>query len=401
MIKEAKMDLDSKQQKIIQAIDEAASQLLEISHQIHDHPELGYQEKFASSLLATTLEKFGFRVEKNYVGIETAFCARKGNGKSPRVAFLAEYDALPGVGHGCGHNIIGTAALAAGIGLGTIISELEGEVWVIGTPAEETDGGKCVMVNRTAFAEIDAALMIHPHEGNYYLTESLAMNAIEISFQGKPAHAASAPWEGKNALDAMILTFNNINALRQQVQPDARMHGIILEGGKAPNITPDRTVGRFYVRAKKRAYLDELITKFNTCVQAAALATGTQVEIHEYENRFDDMLNNLTLAERMRDYMVDALDVKPFLRAPDSFGSVDMGNVSYVVPGIHVLVDIAAGKQLIPHTPEFQVAAGTPYADQVLLKAGKGLALTGYDVLVDAQLRQQAKAELDHALNRS
>ncbi len=235
-----------------------SANIFSISHRIHDNPELGYQEKFASGLLCDTLEQHGFTVEREYVGISTAFCARRGNGQGPRVAFLAEYDALPGMGHGCGHNIIATSALSAGIGLGAVIGELGGEVWVIGTPAEETDGAKVVMVQKGAFNQIDAALMIHPHAGYYYTTESLALDALEVEFFGKPSHAAAAPWEGVNALDAMLMTFNSLNALRQQIRPDARIHGIISNGGAAPNIIPDHTMARFYLRAKQRSYLNEL-----------------------------------------------------------------------------------------------------------------------------------------------
>jgi len=385
--------LDQRQEKILRVIDDAAGTILSVSHQIHDHPELGYQEVFASSLIADTLIAHGFEVERGYASIPTAFCARRGSDRGPRVAFLAEYDALPGVGHGCGHNIIATSALSAGIGLGAVVTELEGDVWVIGTPAEETDGAKVVMVERGAFQSVDAALMIHPHEGNYYMTESLAMDALEVTFFGRPSHAAAAPWEGINALDAMIQTFNSMNALRQQVRPDARLHGVIVEGGVAPNIIPDHTVGRFYLRAKTRQYLNELVEKFKACVQGAALATGTRFEIKNYENSFDDMVNNLVLAERMHDYFTQVLSSAPFKRAPETFGSVDMGNVSHVVPGVHVLIDIADGKSLSPHTPEFQQAVATPYADAALLRAGKALALTGYDVLTDAGFLEAARAE--------
>ena len=305
------MELTAQQLKIIQAIDAARETILSVSHQIHDHPELGYQEVFASNLLIDTLESFGFEVIKNFAGIPTAFYAHKGNGTGTRVAFLAEYDALPGIGHACGHNMICTAALAAGIGLGAVISELAGEaggeVCVIGTPAEETDGAKVVMVDRGAFQELDVALMIHPHENNYYLTESLAMDAWEVEFFGKSSHAAAAPWDGKNALDAILLTFMNINALRQQIRPDARIHGVITNGGAAPNIIPDHTVARFYVRAKQRQYLNSLVEQFKACIQAAAIATDTRYELRQYENSFDDMLNNTLLAERMRDYFVQAL----------------------------------------------------------------------------------------------
>lgn len=394
------MELDNRQSRIIQHIDNAASVIIETSHQIHAHPELGYQEVFASNLLVEILQKFGFKVEKGFAGIETAFCARKGSGSGPRVAFLAEYDALPGIGHGCGHNIIAASALGAGIGLGSIIKETGGDVWVIGTPAEETDGAKATMVNRGVFNNIDAALMAHPHEGNYYITESLAMDCIEIAFSGKTAHAASAPWEGKNALDAMILTFTNINALRQQIQPDARIHGVILDGGKAPNIIPDYTMAHFYVRAKKRSYLNELVEKFKVCAQAGAAASNTQMTLRYYENSFDDMLSNVAISERTRNYMENILGMSPVRRAPETFGSVDMGNVSHVIPSIHVLVDIAQGKPLIPHTVEFQVAANTPYADETTIKSGKALALTAYDILTQPDFLEKARAEFTAALGK-
>ena len=208
-------------------------------------------------MLADTLEELGFTVERGYAGIATAFRARKGTTKGAHVAFLAEYDALPGIGHACGHNMICSSALAAGIGLGALIDRLDsesiGEVSVIGTPAEESEGGKVLMAERGAFQDLDAALMVHPLDGNYYIAEALAMDSWEVEFFGKSAHAAAAPWEGKNALDALILTFTNINALRQQIYPEARIHGVIVDGGAAPNIIPEYTRARFHVRAKKRA----------------------------------------------------------------------------------------------------------------------------------------------------
>jgi amidohydrolase len=388
-----KMNLSPLQEKIIQAVDAAADTILKVSHQIHDHPELGYEEVFASGLLAQTLEAYGFEVERGYAGIPTAFCARKGKRKGPRVAFLAEYDALPEIGHACGHNMIASSALGAGIGLGAVVEQTDGEVWVIGTPAEETDGAKVVMVERGAFQTVDAALMVHAHENNYYLTESLAMDALEVQFFGKAAHAAAAPWEGINALDALIMTFNSINALRQQIKPDARIHGVITQGGVAPNIIPEHTVGRFYIRAKTRRYLDELTAKVKACIQAAAMATGTRFEINNYENSFDDMVNNHVIAERMRDYFTEALDSGQFLRTPESFGSVDMGNVSHVVPAVHLLIDIADGKPLTPHTHEFQQAVATPYADAAVIRAGKAMALTGHDLLTDSAFQEAARKE--------
>lgn len=245
------------------------------------------------------------------------------------------------------------------------------------------------------FQGVDAAMMIHPHMGNFYATHSLALSAIQVSFYGKPSHAAAAPWEGVNALDALVLTFNNLNALRQQIQPDARLHGIITKGGDAPNIIPEYTQGRFYVRAMRRDYLNELLEKFRDCARAAAMATGCRVEFAKFEEDYDDMANNLTLAQRMRDYMVENLGAGPFEQAPDHFGSIDMGNVSHVVPAIHVLIDIANGESLSPHTREFALAAKTSYADEAILRAGKGLALTGYDLLTKAEFLGQARQEFE------
>ncbi len=393
--------LDTTQEKIVSSIEAASQQVLDVSRQVHDHPELGNQEFFASGLLVQTLKSHGFEVETGFAGLETAFCARKGTlGSKPVVAFLAEYDALPEIGHACGHNIICTSAISAGIGLGSVIDQLQGQVWVIGTPAEETVGAKVLMADRGYFSGVDTALMIHPHTGNYYTTHALALTALKIEFFGKSSHAAAAPWDGINALDAMLLTFNNINALRQQLKPDVRIHGVISKGGAAPNIIPEYTEGHFYVRAQQRVYLNEVIKKFYACVEAAAQATGCRMEISKYEEDFDEMVNNHALAERVRDYLVEALDSGPFEYAPDHFGSIDMGNVSHVVPGIHVLIDIANGQQMSPHTRAFCDAAATDYAGQAMLRAGKALALTGYDVIAHPDFLQQARREFEQYLGQ-
>lgn len=391
------MQLDDHQRAIVAAVDEAAECLVALSHEIHRRPELGHNEVYAAGLLADTLQARGFQVERNFTGLPTAFCARKGRG-GRTVAFCAEYDALPEIGHACGHNIIATSALAAGIGLGAVLEEVPGTVLVVGTPAEESDGAKAVMVARGAFAGVDAALMIHPFNGNYSHCESLALRAIQVSFFGRPAHAAMAPWDGRNALDALILTFTSVNALRQHVRPYARIHGIITKGGVAPGIVPDHTVGRFYIRAPTRSYRQELVERFCACAQAAAAATGTRVEFEDFENCFDDMVNNTPLAERVRDYMVENLGAGPFGRAPDSFGSIDMGNVSYVVPAVHLLIDINESQPFAPHTREFAAAAVLPPADEAMLRAGKGMALAGYDVLTDDAFFEAVQADFEHAV---
>jgi amidohydrolase len=284
--------------------------------------------------------------------------------------------------------------------LGSVVDQMQGQVWVIGTPAEETVGAKVIMAERGHFNGVDAALMIHPHIGNYYATHALALTALKVEFFGKPSHAAAAPWEGVNALDAMLLTFNSINALRQQLKPDVRIHGIISKGGDAPNVIPEYTEGHFYVRAQQRVYLDEVVKKFYACSEAAAQATGCRLKISKYEEDFDEMVNNLTLAQRVRDYLVDNLGSGPFEYAPVHFGSIDMGNVSHVVPGIHVLVDIANGQAMSPHTRPFCDAAATLYAGQAMLRAGKALALTGYDVIAHPDFLMQVRSEFDQYLKR-
>jgi len=392
------MDITSQHTKIITAIDAAADLIFAISHQIHAQPEIAYQEFFASKLLADTLESFGFQVERGIAAIPTAFRASKGSPDGPRVAFLAEYDALPELGHACGHNIIAASALSAGIGLGAIVDDLPGQVLVIGTPAEETSGAKVEMVKLGIFNDVNAALMVHPFAGNYTLTEALALDAIQVEYFGAPAHASVAPWEGKNALDALVLLFTSLNALRQQIKPDARIHGIITHGGVAPNIIPEYTAGRFYLRARRRAYLNELVEKFHACVQAAAAATGTRAETSHFESSFDDIVNNVTLAQRMTDYMSQSLGAGSFNTKPDSSGSTDMGDVSHVVPGAHLNIDITNGQKFLPHTREFCVAAASAYADQAILRAGKGLALTGYDFLHDPEFRAAARAEFVDSL---
>lgn len=386
------MIFNTQHRKIIESIDRSTKQILNISHAIHGHPELGHEETFAAGLLIDILEKNGFKVNPRVAGLPTAFLACKGKKGGPRVAFLAEYDALPEIGHACGHNLIAASALAAGIGLGAVVGALPGEVLVIGTPAEETNGGKIMMVREGVFTDIDAALMIHPFNGNFTHTESLALNAIELSFHGIPSHAAIAPWEGKNALDAILLTFNNINALRQQIRSSARIHGVITKGGSALGIIPHNTQARFYVRDKDRAYLDSLSTQLLACAHAGAMATGAQLEVAYFENSFDNMINNTVLAERVRDYL-QGLGAEKFFHASDAFGSIDMGNVSHIVPAVHLLIDITGNPEIGLHTLEFANAAATSLADEALLRSGKGLALAGYDLISDPDFLASVRSD--------
>ncbi|NMA12991.1 MAG: M20 family metallopeptidase [Chloroflexi bacterium] len=391
------MELNEYQEKIIRSIDSMRDLLIDVSHQIHANPELSDQEYFATELLQNTLKNHGFEVEGGFAGIPTAFRARRGAGNGPIVAFLCEYDALAGIGHGCGHNVIGTTSLAAGLGLASVIDSFPGEVWVVGTPSEEVRGAKVEMVRQGVFKDVDAALMIHGSDSNYRKTIALAVTPMGIIFKGKPAHASATPWDGVNALDAMTLMIAGINALRQQIRPDARIHGFIQEGGVAPNIIPERTSGRFNVRALTRSYCDELEVKLRNIVKGASLMTGAEYEFYEYGCKYDSMINNTLLSDRVAEYAVDVLGEKPFQDAPESFGSIDMGNVSSQCPSIHMLIGLTDGVPMSLHTQEYRDAAASPYADNEIIRIGKALAMTGLDVIADADFRKAVREEFENA----
>ncbi|MDK2925060.1 MAG: hypothetical protein PWQ41_834 [Bacillota bacterium] len=376
-------------------LDRLRPRLAEISRAIHLRPEVGGEEFFASDLLARELEAGGYKVERGFFGIPTAFHAvRVGRSARPAVAFLAEYDALPGLGHACGHNIIGTAAVGAALALAPLLAELSGSVHVFGTPAEETNGAKVPLAAGGAFADIDAAMMIHPSGRTVLTAPSLAMDALEFRFRGRAAHAASAPHEGINALDAVILTFNAINALRQHVRSDVRIHGIITKGGEAPNIVPEEAVARFYVRAARRKYLNQVVEKVINCARAGALATGAELEVANFEYSFDEMRNNSVLAAAMEANLTRLGE--EIVPCGEGMGSLDMGNVSHVVPSIHPYISIGP-PGLVSHTREFAAAAGGEGGLRGLMVGAKALAATALDVLLNAELRRAARAEFEAA----
>ncbi|MDI3522535.1 MAG: hypothetical protein PWP43_717 [Bacillota bacterium] len=384
-------DLRTLKQKAWGEVERLKPRLAEICLAIHAHPELGGEEFFALDLLSRELAAAGFAVERGYFGIPTAFHAvRAGRAARPAVAFLAEYDALPGLGHACGHNIIGTAALGAALALAPLLAALPGGIHVFGTPAEETNGAKVPLAAGGAFRDIDAAMMIHPSGRTVLTAPSLAMDALEFRFRGRAAHAASAPHEGINALDAVILTFNAVNALRQHVRPDVRIHGIITRGGEAPNIVPEEAVARFYVRAARRQYLDEVTGRVVNCARAGALATGAELTVNNFEYSFDEMRNNTALAGAMLANLT-ALG-EEVVPCGEGLGSLDMGNVSHVVPAVHPYISIGTAT-LVSHTREFAAAAGSEGGLRAMVLGAKALAATALDVLLDAELRQAVRAE--------
>ncbi|MBT2698678.1 M20 family metallopeptidase [Bacillus sp. ISL-40] len=366
--------------------------LWEISDSLYHHPELGDQEFESSKQLIEFLEEHKFVVEKGIVGRATAFKAVYDSKKEgPTIAYLSEYDALPEVGHGCGHNLIGTMSAGAGALLSKVLDEIGGRVVVLGTPAEETNGAKVPMAEQGIFDDIDAAMILHPADESYESGDSLAMDAIQFDFRGRTSHAAASPEMGINALDAVIQLFNGINALRQHVTSDVRIHGIIKEGGVAANIVPDKAVAQFYVRAKDRTYLNEVVQKVINIAKGASLMTGAEVHIENYELSYDNMVTNQALSQLFTDNLL-AAGVKQVKKAKDSYGSIDMGNVSHVVPAIHPYIGLDS-PGLIAHTREFADLTITDNSHQILSRGALALALTGFDLITNKEALEKMKNE--------
>ncbi|WP_047981002.1 M20 family metallopeptidase [Ornithinibacillus contaminans] len=379
-------------------LNEVNQDLWGICNTLYQNPELGDQEFESMKLLVTLLQNHGFEVETGLVDRPTAFKAVFPSGKpGPTIAYLAEYDALPGVGHGCGHNLIGTMSVGAGIVLSKLAHETGGSVVVLGTPAEETNGAKVPMSEQGIFDDIDVAMILHPSDQSYVSGDSLAMDAIQFAYTGKASHAAASPEQGINALDSVIQLFNGINALREHLPTDVRIHGIISEGGKAANVVPDYAVGQFYIRAKERFYLNEVVTKVINIAQGAALMTGSSLEISNYELSYDDMITNQALSEAFSSNLKQTSDL-PILPAKQSYGSIDMGNVSQVVPAIHPYIGLNK-PGLVAHTKEFADQTITNDGYGTLTSGALALAYTGYDILTNDKLYQEIKTEFQNKTN--
>ena len=413
---------------IEETAEELAPELKKLALDIHGNPELGNQEFKACGWQADLLRKYGFEVEVGFAGIPTAYKAvyRGGavgqnsgaggqsgatNGQSrtgeqacsaargPKIAMLAEYDALPDLGHGCGHNLIAMISVGAGLVIRRLVDQLGGEIHVIGTPAEETAGAKVEMARKGAFQEYDAVMMAHPMHENFTSMDTLAMYCRTFEFFGKTAHAAAAPYEGCNALDAVINFFNLVNALRQQTKPDARIHGIITNGGVAPNVIPDYTSALFYIRAEKVAYVEELLQKITACAEAAALGTGTTVKISKAEEDFKDTCSNLYLADlacRQLEKLGVAIPNPGRTVIP---GSSDLGDVSYQCPAIQLCCGMGRDEgegQYGPHTIEFARHAGSEQALKNAIAFVKGFAMTAAELLTNpdhlAAIRKEFEA---------
>jgi amidohydrolase len=385
-------------ERVSSAIDRHAARFIGISKEIWDNPELGFQEYRAQRLLTAPLSEAGFTVDNGIGGMETAFRATwQGSASGPTIAILSEYDALNGLGHACGHNLIGTAGMLAGWAVRQAWPDMPGKIQVIGTPAEEGGGGKIIMVDKGVFDDVDAAMMFHPTSGpNLVHRGGLACQEIRMTFRGKPAHAAAGPWDGLNALDALIQTFVNIGLLRQQLKPDARIHGIITKGGDAVNVIPELTEAQFLVRATEYPYLVELKEKVRNCGRAGALATGTTVEFAE-GLLFANRINNMVMARTFQCHLEEQGLV---VEEPDpkaGVGSSDIGNVSRVCPAIHPYVSIGP-QGVAGHTAAFRDAAGSPAGFAAMLHAAKAMAMTAVDLLGDPALLEAARAEFSQSM---
>jgi amidohydrolase len=395
-------------ERVCEAVDRRAAQLIEAADWIHAHPEIGHQEVEAAKRLSGLLQSAGIPVEMGTAGMATAFKAELGGkgGARPRVAILAEYDALPGLGHGCGHNLIGTSAIGAGLALSEVMGDLAGSIWVLGTPAEESaapnSGGKVHMVNAGIFADVDAAIMFHPGtETAVTLDRSLAARGFEFYFHGRAAHAAGAPEDGINALDAVVLLYNAISVLRQQLRSDVRIHGIILSGGAAANIIPDYAAIRYRTRADDSEYLAEVVERVIACAEGAAKATGCRLEWTEYMPGYENTMPNKVLLDLMTHNMRSLGLQVTNERRRSGRGSTDFGNVSRRVPGIEARLAITDDWDVPGHSIQFREAAGSDQGRQAMLNAAKSLAMTAVDLLSEPEHLKRARLAFDEDVRKS
>lgn len=379
-------------------VETSAPKAIALSDELGLHPELAGEEHESSRKMVEILMSAGFEVEYPFMGLDTAFIGRKGKaGKSGRVAVLVEYDALPQLGHACGHNVHGSMSILAALALQPLAEELDAELWVVGTPAEEVDGAKCHMSDEGLFEGVDMAIMIHSSGGKSFVAfRALAMDGYDFVFKGKTAHAASSPWEGLNALNGVRLFMHSLDMLRQHVRPETRIHGVVLDGGMAPNIVPEYARARFEIRAPWRSYLDGLAERVFDCARGAALATGTEVSWKKFESSFDDILPAVS-AESMMAEILEEIGIE--LSLPEGpGGSTDMGNVSYRCPALHPVLAIADGDFPL-HTRELAEAAMKPRAHEALVQGARAIGRAVLRTWLDPELRQRMKEDHRKAMD--
>jgi len=385
------LDAETLKSSVIKEVDANHSQLSELSLKIHSNPELGFQEVKAAAWLTQYLEQNGFSVERGICELPTAFKASYGHGQ-PAIAIMAEYDALPSLGHACGHNLIAACAVGAGVASKLAINRCGGTILVIGTPAEEIHGGKVTMANRGAFDNLDAAMIVHPGQYDSAVLYTFTAQALGVEFFGKAVHAAAAPEAGINALEAMLQSFAAINSLRQHIRDKTRIHGIITDGGEAANVVPAHSAANFLIRAEDDAYLDELKQKVLNCFIGAATASGANLEYKWGDIRYAAMRNNSTLAQ-LFSRNLQVLGRKVTIPDPNRLqSSTDMGNVSQLTPSIHALVSITSPKVSF-HTPQFASAAASEAGTHGLLDGAKALAMTVVDLVANPEIVTKIKEE--------
>jgi amidohydrolase len=378
--------------RLAEAIEAARDEIIELSHRIHAAPEPAFEEHNAAAWIAEILARHGYDVELPAGSLATAIRATRRGGRAgdgPRIGILAEYDALPGLGHGCGHNTMAASGVGAAIALAAIADDLPGEIVFLGTPAEERGSGKQYMIDDGLFDGLDAALLYHPCDRSHVASHPLASEDVEVVYTGLQSHASSDPWLGKNALDALIVLFTSVGLWRQQLRPTARVHGIIRDGGTAANIIPERAAAWFMIRSDDEADYELMRERFRDLCQAAALATDTTVDI-TFSGRARTMRNNAVLADRFRANMA-AYGIEDQGDDPNA-GSTDMANVSWVCPTIHP--DLAIAPEGTPgHSIRFRDAAISPRADATTLLAAALVAQTALELFRDPELVAAAWSE--------
>ena len=393
-------ELEEVKQIVCDEVDAIADILLEASHAIHKNPELNFEEYFAHETLTGILEDQGLSPQRGAYDLETAFEASVGD-EGVCVAVLCEYDALPDIGHACGHNIIGTAGLGAGIAASKVAERLGGTLRILGTPAEEGGGGKVFMADRGAFDNVDAAMMVHPAAGDLVKMNTIAIQRLHVAYEGLAAHAAASPHRGHNALDAAVLGYQNIAALRQHIRPDERIHGIFLESGSKPNVVPEHSSMEWYVRSKNARSLEPLKKRVLSCLEAGAMATSCTMTHDWIEPFYADMIDNETISTL---YSANATRVGRTLMEPDNeskvVGSTDMGNVSYIVPSIHPMIGVAPPGVPI-HTPDFAHFSRSESGDKAVIDGAKIMAMTVVDLWAQKTNFERAHQEFQQTFENN
>jgi amidohydrolase len=376
--------------EICRAIDSYQQKAISLSHEIHDHPELRFHERFACDLLAHAIRDLGLQVQTRIGGLDTSLRCAFGN-CGPTVAILAEYDALPN-GHSCGHNLIAGAALAAAAGLASMSQKLPGQIVLMGTPAEEGGGGKITPLDNGAFDGVDAAMMAHPCDCEYSAAPVLAMEYLRITFHGRAAHASAAPWSGASALSAVLQTFQSVDAARLHFRDLSRVHGIITNGGQAANIVPELAQCEFIARAITAKHAGEIAQRIRRCAEAAARATGVSVE-DETICAYKHMISNRTIG-RIYESHSEALGIITREAPPGTpTGSTDMGDVSHVIPAIHPLFQVSNHGEGTCHEDVFVEHSDSDLGYAAMIRVAKAMALCAYDLLAKPDDLASAQAE--------